>query len=107
MGAAALGPDHVHYELQLKGVDPGSYTIFGNQAEDPACNGATVLIKTFTVEANRQGSASALFNFPVHDFGTTKVWVTVSGPAGAATTLFYRSPAVAMVIAAHVLGHEG
>ena len=98
VGEAANGDDHVHFKLQLKDVVPDVYTIFGNQTENGCAGG---FIRTFTVKRNGQGSASGQFNFPVHDPGSTaKVWVTVSGLGGD-----FRSPAVTMVIGAHVLGH--
>ncbi len=94
---AGPGGDHVHYKLQLKDVDPGVYTIFGNQREN-SCNMGNVSIGTFTVKKNGQGSGSGQYHFPVHTGGlTTHVWMTVSGQGEV-----FRTPAVTMVIPEHV-----
>ena len=102
VGEAALpAGDHIHYELQLTGVAAGDYTIFGNQAEDPNCNGETVDIGTAKVKKNGGVLTPGIlqFEFPTHDAGglITHVWVTVSGPGG-----IFRSPAVEVLIPPHV-----
>ena len=104
VGEAVHAGDHIHYELHLEGVDAGDYTIFGNQAEDPNCDGAngeTVDIGTVKVMKNGRvvSPGNFQFEFPKHDAGglTTHVWVTVSGPGG-----IFRSPAVEVVIPPHV-----
>ena len=113
VGEAALpADDHIHYDLQLTGVAAGDYTIFGSQHPGGNCSGTTGLptgaVDIGTVKVKKNGKVvtpgALIFEFPRHDAGglMTNVWVTVSGPAGAATTVFYRSPALEVEIPSHV-----
>ena len=114
MGEAASGADHVHYKLKLTDVDAGTYEILGNQ--DRACvldlDNVDFRIgrrgdgNFITVKQNGQGNGGGQLNFPEHDPGTTKVWVTVNVKINGFEKVL-RSPAVTVVIDNHVLGHEG
>jgi len=83
---------HVHFKLQLKDVDPGTYPIHGNNDIEcpgteatnpfdfPACEGGicTVGHVSITVKQNGQGRTSGVLQLPGCDAGkTTTVWVTV------------------------------
>ncbi len=100
VGEAALpAGDHVHFQLQLKGVAAGDYSITGNQVEN-GCAG--VDIGTVKVKKNGKVVTPGIlqFEFPVHNAKLsdvlTHVWVTVSGPGGD-----FRSTAFELVIPIH------
>ncbi len=103
---------HVHYKLQLKDVDPGTYEIRGNQQQAcPStvdfllCTLTDCLGNFITVKNNGQGRTSGQMNFPVHLPGiTTRVWVTVSDDFDDPKVLL-RSPAVTMVLPDHEVNH--
>ncbi len=59
-----------------------------------------------TVKQNGQGNGGGQLNFPVHDAAglTTKVWVTVNVIVNGVAKVL-RSPAVTVVLVAHVVNH--
>ncbi len=82
---------HVHFKLQLKDVDPGTYDVLGNNdgaglgracgtgtPDFPLCEGGVCDLK-ITVKQKGQGRTSGVLRLPGCDPGeTTTVWVTVT-----------------------------
>jgi len=115
-GNVLWGPNkiHVHFKLQLKDVDPGTYPIFGNNGIEctvgqvtnplafPACEDG-VCDLTITVKQNRQGRTSGELQLPGQNCGeTTTVWVTV--PINFPKIL--RSTPVTIVLPPNAVGDE-
>ena len=110
---------HVHFKLQLKDVDPGTYDIFGNydcaecRIEDigcvddpvdfPLCEGGDCDL-TITVKQNRQGRTSGALRLPGCDPNkTTTVWVTVTVTVNGFTKIL-RSTPVTVVLPPNEVG---
>ena len=109
---------HVHFKLQLKDVDPGTYDILGNNDGDglgracgtgtpdfPLCEGGNCGL-TITVKQNGQGRTSGELQLPGHDPGeTTTVWVTVTVTVNGFTEIL-RSTPVTIVLPPNEVGTE-
>ena len=104
---------HVHYKLQLKDVDPGTYQIFGNQkqacdagiSDFPLCGGEDDC-NFVTVKQNEQGKTSGALRFRVCAPNLlTTVWVRVNVFVDGNPKVLH-SPAVTMVLSPNEGGCE-
>ncbi len=111
---------HVHFKLQLKDVDPGTYAVFGNHdmtsaefetgcsagtPDSQLCEGGNCDLE-ITVKQNRQGRTSGVLRLPGHDPNeTTTVWVTVTVNDGIGMKIL-RSTPVTVVLPPNEVGTE-
>ena len=96
---------HVHFKLQLKDVDPGTYDILGNNdgaglgracgtgtPDFPLCEGGVCDLK-ITVKQKGQGRTSGVLRLPGCDPGeTTTVWATVTVTVNGFTKILRSTP---------------
>ncbi len=108
---------HVHFKLQLKDVDLGTYPIFGNNDGDdlgracstgtpdfPLCADDNCTASSITVKQNLQGRTSGVLQLPGHDPGeTTTVWATVTVSVNGDTKIL-RSTPVTVVLPPNEVG---
>ena len=114
---------HIHFKLQLKDVDPGTYDILGNNGIEcvdgvgdyaicESDEGDDCVAKSITVkESRRQGRTSGALRLPGNDPNEmTTVWVTVTVPVTGSTTgstRTLRSTPVTVVLPPNEVGTGG